>query len=236
MTTSRLLTEVRNGVATLTLNRPDKLNAIDPALAAELLQALQRLGADPAVRVLRVRGAGRAFCAGRDVSAPPTEDDLVLVQAVSQALVRLPQPVLFTVHGWTVGAGLEWMLDGDLVLAAQGTRLRLPEASIGVFVTGGLSATLVASAGLARAKAITLLGEPFTAAQAQAWGLVWEVVAEDQLEARAQALCAQLAALQPEVARAFKRVFNRFGLARFDEAVAAENEVTRALMARPPGG
>ena len=168
--------------------------------------------------------------------SPPTDEDLTLVQAVSQALVRLPQPVVFSVHGWTVGAGLEWMLDGDIALAAQGTRLRLPEAAIGVFVTGGLSATLVASAGLARAKALTLLGEPFTAAQAQAWGLVWEVVPDEQLEARAQAVCAQIAALRPEVAAAFKRVFNRIGLPAFDAAIEQENAVTRALVSGPVDG
>lgn len=236
MTDDRLLIDVREGIATLTLNRPDKLNAIDPPLGRALLQALRRLGADAAVRVLRLRGAGRAFCAGRDVSAPPTDEDLTLVQAVSKALVRLPQPVVFSVHGWTVGAGLEWMLDGDLTVAAASTRFRLPEASIGVFVTGGLSATLVASAGLARAKALTLLGEPFTAAQARDWGLVWDVVPDEQLEARAQALCAQLAALRPEVAASFKRVFNQIGLAAFDAAVEQENAVTRALMGGPPAG
>src|SRR5690606_29082231 len=134
---------------------------------------------DAAVRVLRLRGAGKAFCAGRDVGAPPTEDDLTLVQAVAQAIVSLEKPVVAAVHGWVVGAGLEWMLDADVVIAAEGARFKLPEASLGVFVTGGLTATLAASAGLARAKALMLLGEPFDAAQAQAWGLVWQVVADD---------------------------------------------------------
>ena len=132
--------------------------------------------------------------------------------------------------------GLELALAADIRLAVDSATFALPEASIGVFVTGGLSATLVASAGLARAKAITLLGEPFTAAQAQAWGLVWEVVPDEQLEARAQAVCAQIAALRPEVAAAFKRVFNRIGLPAFDAAIEQENAVTRALVSGPVDG
>jgi 2-(1,2-epoxy-1,2-dihydrophenyl)acetyl-CoA isomerase len=92
------------------------------------------------------------------------------VQAVAAALVSLPKPVVAAVHGWTLGAGLEWMLDADVVIAAKSSRFRLPEASLGVFVTGGLTATLPAFAGLARAKGLMLLGEEFGAAEAHAWG------------------------------------------------------------------
>lgn len=229
MTDPRLLCAVADGVMTLTLNRPDKLNAIDNPLARALLQALREAAADPAVRVVVLQGAGRAFCAGRDVSAAPTEDDLVLVQAVSEALVHLPQPVVAAVHGWTVGAGLEWMLDADVVIAADTTRFKLPEAGIGVFVTGGLTATLPAAAGLARAKALMLLGEPFSAADAQAWGLVWRVVPAEALAAETGRVAAQLAGLQPDLARRFKKVLNELGLPRFEQAIALENEAMRAL-------
>jgi 2-(1,2-epoxy-1,2-dihydrophenyl)acetyl-CoA isomerase len=229
---AKLLSHSEDGVLTLTLNRPDKLNAIDNDLARALLAALDAASNHDAVRVVRLRGSGRAFCAGRDVSAAPTEEDLVLVQAVAQALVRQPQPVLATVHGWTVGAGLEWMLDADLAIAAQGARFKLPEASLGVFVTGGLSATLPAAAGLARAKALTLLGEPFTARQAHEWGLVWQVVPDDRLEEAAARIAARLAALRPDVTRRFKRVLNELGLPRFERAIDLENEAQRALAER----
>jgi 2-(1,2-epoxy-1,2-dihydrophenyl)acetyl-CoA isomerase len=82
------------------------------------------------------------------------------------------------------GAGLEWMLDADVVIAAKSSRFRLPEASLGVFVTGGLTATLPAFAGLARAKGLMLLGEEFGAAEAHAWGLVWQVVPDADLDRR----------------------------------------------------
>lgn len=232
MTAPHLIREVHGGVMTLTLNRPDKLNAIHNALSQALLEALDAARDDPAVRVLVLRGQGRAFCAGRDTTHEPTEEDLVRVQAVSQAIVSLPQPVVAAVHGWTLGAGLEWALNADVVVAASNTRFRLPEASLGVFVTGGLSATLPACAGLARAKALMLLGEEFSAADAQAWGLIWQVVALDELAPQAQRIANTLAALQPEVAHRFKRVLNSIGLPRFSEAIGLENEAQRAIATR----
>ncbi|HNT39975.1 MAG TPA: enoyl-CoA hydratase-related protein [Rubrivivax sp.] len=234
MTSPKLLLEAADGLATLTLNRPDKLNAIDNEMARAILDALDAVGSDDAVRVVRVRGSGRAFCAGRDVSAAPTETDLELVQAVSRAIVRLTKPVLFSVHGWTVGAGLEWMLNADIVVAAQNSRFKLPEAELGVFVTGGASATLTAYAGLARAKALTLLGDAFTAAQAQAWGLAWHVVPDAELEAAAQQVAARLGALRPDVAHRFKRVFNDIGLDKFERAIDLECRTQRALAGTSP--
>ena len=223
------MSEQRDGVLTLTLNRPDKLNAINNALAQRLLDALGGAAADASVRVVRLRGAGRAFCAGRDVSAAPTERDLELVQAVAQAMVRLPQPVVAEVHGWTLGAGFEWMLDADLVVAGRSARFRLPEASLGVFVTGGLSATLQAMVGLARARALLLLGEAFDAQQALDWGLLYRVVPDDERDAASWQVATTLASLDPEVAQAFKRVLNEIGLPAFNGAIDAENRAQRLL-------
>ena len=232
MTPPRLLVDTRDGIMTMSLNRPDKLNAIDNDLARALLEAIDAATHDPAVRVVLLTGNGRAFCARRDVTSAPTNDDLVLVQAVAQALVGLPKPVVAAVHGWTVGAGLEWALNADLVVAAAGARFKLPEASIGVFVTGGLTATLPAYAGLARAKALMLLGEEFSSTQAQAWGLVWRVVPDDELDAESRRVAGKLAALQPGVASRFKRVLNDVGLAGFARAIELENEAQRALGGR----
>lgn len=220
---------VQDGVLTLSLNRPEKLNAIDNELSCDLLSALTTAGGDPAVRVVVINGNGRAFCAGRDISAAPTDEDLVLVQAVSKAIVDLAKPVIAAVHGWTVGAGLEWMLNADLVMAASSARFKLPEAAIGVFVTGGLTATLAAYAGLARAKALMLLGEEFSPAQALAWGLVWRVVAPDELALEARRMAEQIASLRPEVASQYKRVLNAVGMPNFHRAIELESEAQRAL-------
>jgi 2-(1,2-epoxy-1,2-dihydrophenyl)acetyl-CoA isomerase len=237
MSSPKLISSTHAGVMTLSLNRPDKLNAIDNDMARALLQALQAAGSDAAVRVVVLRGNGRAFCAGRDIAHAPTEDDLVLVQGVAKSIVGLPKPVVAAVHGWTVGAGLEWMLDADLVLAASSARFKLPEASIGVFVTGGLTATLPACAGLARAKALMLLGEEFSATEAQAWGLVWRVVSPDALEAETQRIAEKLAALQPEITCRFKRVLNEIGASGFSRAIELEDAAQRALSdLAPPMG
>ena len=210
MLNPKLHSNITEGVLTLSLNRPGKLNAIDNEMANAMLNALEKAQSDPAVRAILVRGNGRAFCAGRDISAAPTDDDLTLVQAVALAIVKHPKPVVFAVHGWVVGAGLEWMLDADVVVAGAGARFKLPEASIGVFVTGGISATL--------------------AAHAQAWGLVWGVVDDARLDEESLRIAAQLAALAPHVASQFKRVFNQVGLPAFEQAITLENTAMRAIL------
>ena len=229
MSEPKLLLERADNVLTLVLNRPNKLNAIDNDLAESLCEALQTAATDPAVRVIRIRGNGRAFCAGRDVSSPPTDRDLELVQAVSNAIVRSPKPVVAAVHGWTVGAGFEWMMNADVVYAAAGAKFKLPEAAIGVFVTGGLVATLPASVGLHRAKALMLMGQEFGAQQAVDWGVALAAPSAGELDAVSLGACRRLAALQPEVVAQFKRVLNLFGLDRFDAAVQEESDVQRLL-------
>jgi len=229
MTEAKLLTHRSDGILTLTLNRPGKLNAIDNELTEALLAALGLAATDSSVRAICLRGNGRAFCAGRDVSAAPTDRDLELVQSVACAIVENPKPVLAAVHGWTVGAGLEWALDADIVIASDDARFKLPEASLGVFVTGGLVATLPAAVGLARAKTMLLLGEEVSARQAAEWGLVAKVVVAAELDNAAQEACRRLAALEPRVAAQFKRVLNMFGQNEFRRAVAEESSVQRAL-------
>jgi 2-(1,2-epoxy-1,2-dihydrophenyl)acetyl-CoA isomerase len=201
-----------------------------------LLGALQAAANVTDARVIRLRGNGRAFCAGRDVGAPPTERDLELVQGVAVAIVRHPKPVVAAVHGWTAGAGFEWMMDADVVVAADDARFKLPEASIGVFVTGGLVATLPAVVGLSRAKAMMLFGEEFSARQAVDWGLVHRAVPSNQLDEVSMAACQRLAALDATVVAHYKRVLNAIGLDRFDRAIEEESNATRMLVkAGPPG-
>jgi 2-(1,2-epoxy-1,2-dihydrophenyl)acetyl-CoA isomerase len=154
---------------------------------------------------------------------------LTSVQAVAEAIVSLSKPVMAVVHGWTVGAGLEWMLNADVVIASSSARFKLPEASLGVFVTGGLIATLPAYAGVARAKALMLLGEEFSANDAQSWGLIWRVVEPEALESESARVAQKLVSLQPEVAARFKRALNEVGLHNFSRAIEIENEVQRTV-------
>jgi 2-(1,2-epoxy-1,2-dihydrophenyl)acetyl-CoA isomerase len=230
---STLLKELSpDGVLTLTLNRPPKLNAITAALAEDLWRALEQADGDVAVKVVLLRGAGRAYCAGRDLGAEPSDAELDGVQRVALAIVGCRKPVVAAVHGWVVGAGLEWMLDADIVIAARSARFKLPEASLGVFVTGGLVATLPAATGLARAKALMLLGEEFSAEQALGWGLVWKTVDDDGLGAASTDIARRLAALDTDVVARYKRVLNEIGLARFGHAIECETAHQRELANR----
>ncbi len=218
----------------LSLNRPEKLNAIDNELSHELLEALHLANEDRSVKVVLLRGNGKAFCAGRDIAAAPTEEDLTSVQAVAQAIVGLSKPVVAAVHGWTVGAGLEWMLNADVVIAASSARFKLPEASLGVFVTGGLIATLPAYVGVARAKALMLLGDEFSAEDAQSWGLIWRVVEPEELEPESERITQKLASLKPDLAARFKRALNEVGLHKFHQTIDIENEAHRAVVVSEP--
>lgn len=226
-----LASTLHDHVLELVLDRPHCLNAVDEATARSLLIALRKADRQDDVHAVLLRGAGRAFCAGRDVSAPPSPAILQLVQAASLALVECRKPVVCAVHGWVVGLGVEWMLDCDLVVAARGARFKLPEIELGVFVTGGVSATLPRAAGLLRAKHLLLLGEPFDAAQAEAWGLVGTVVDDEALEAEAWRLARRVAGFEPAVAARFKRVLHSAGLERFGAALEAESSMHGELAA-----
>lgn len=225
-----VLNELADGVLCLTLNRPQRLNAIDEATARALLQAVREADADPRVRVILLRGEGRAFCAGRDITEPPTPEILDLVQSVSLAMVQCGKPIVCALHGWVVGAGVEWMLDTDVTVAARSARFKLPEASIGVFVTGGITAVLPRVAGLMRAKALLLLGEAFSAEQAERWGLVSRVVDDAALDDEARQAASRLAALDPRVASRFKHVLNQLSLADFAQSIALESQMQTELM------
>lgn len=229
-----VLVAVADGVMAITLNRPEKLNAIDTSMAKALLAALQRADRSSVVRAVILRGQGRAFCTGRDVSEPPNDEILDLVQQVAGAIVHSSKPVVAGVHGWVVGAGLEWMLDCDLVVAGRGARFRLPEIEIGVFVTGGITALLPRIAGLARARGMLLLGEPFGADQAGQWGLVWAVVDDDQVAGEAERIARRIASFDPAVLGRFKRVLDQVGAESFDEALRTEARMQTELQRLMP--
>jgi 2-(1,2-epoxy-1,2-dihydrophenyl)acetyl-CoA isomerase len=226
-----LLNELDDGVCTLSLNRPERLNAIDESSAVELLNAIEAADASTQVRVIVLRGRGRAFCTGRDVKAPATPRLLEAVQSVAQALVGSAKPVVVSVHGWAVGAGVEWMLDGDIVIAGRTTRFRFPEVELGVFVTGGVTTLLPRLTGLARAKAMLMLGEEFSAEQARDWGLLWSVVDDADLKRETQRIARRLAGFDRDVLARFKRVVHQAGLAEFNASLDTESRMQNELAA-----
>ncbi|MGB3014998.1 MAG: enoyl-CoA hydratase/isomerase family protein, partial [Candidatus Nanopelagicales bacterium] len=190
-------------VASVHLDRPNRLNAVVPALVDEILAAFERARADE-VRAIVLAGRGRAFCAGHDLKEPaPVEDEaaarqrLQRIQDVTRAIRSFPGPVIAAVHGYALGAGAEFALGCDLVVAGQDARFGFPEVGVGLSVTGGISALLPRTVGSVRAKELLFLGEHLSADDAYRLGLVNRVVPAGTQEQAAHELAQRLAAQPP---------------------------------------
>jgi 2-(1,2-epoxy-1,2-dihydrophenyl)acetyl-CoA isomerase len=204
-----VVTELSEGILTLRLNRPQRLNALTLGMAQALLAAVQAGVADAQVRVLLLCAQGRAFCAGKDRDDPPVPEFVATLQALAQALMDSPKPVVAAAQGWAVGGGLELLLNCDLVLAGHGARFSLPEVQVGLLGTGGVAALLPRSIGLARAKGALLLGLEFSAAQAVQWGLIWGMSEDPDPLQEARRLARQLASRDPAVLGRMKALLHR---------------------------
>jgi 2-(1,2-epoxy-1,2-dihydrophenyl)acetyl-CoA isomerase len=199
-----ILFEIAEGVATLTLNRPDKLNAFTGAMHIELREALRRVREDSSVRALLITGAGRGFCAGQDLSERAMSGNQASVDVGATleenynplvlGLRALPIPVLCAVNGVAAGAGCNFALAADIVIAAQSARFIEVFSRIGLIPDAGGTYVLPRLVGPARAMGMALTAEAVSGEQAQAWGLIWRCVSDDQLMPEARKLAAALAA------------------------------------------
>jgi 2-(1,2-epoxy-1,2-dihydrophenyl)acetyl-CoA isomerase len=195
--------EISQGVATVTLNRPDRLNSLTRAMLTELNNALAMVRLDTTVRCLVLTGAGRAFCTGQDLDDESVDPALgpVDLGAVIEHGYRpivlgirdMPFPVLAAVNGVAAGAGANIALACDVVIAALSASFIQPFCRLGLLPGAGGTWTLPRLVGPARAMGMALFGEPLEAADAQAWGLIWECVPDEQLTARARELATRLA-------------------------------------------
>lgn len=195
--------EIRDRVATLTLDRPDKLNALVPEMQAGFEEALAK-AAEPGVKALFLRGAGRAFCAGGDlgwISAALAEERwaeleslLDLGAAVAHGLATLPKPVVAVVHGPAAGAGMSLALCADLRIATPEAAFGMAFVKIGLHPDWGGSVMLSRLVNPAVAAELMMTGDTLDATRAQALGLVNRIVPADQLEAAVGALAQRLAA------------------------------------------
>ena len=187
------------GLALLRLNRPEVLNALNLQLRRDLAAAFSRLDADPQVCVIVLAGSERAFCAGADlneyVDATPPEIIGRQMDQLWGAISGCRKPVIAAVRGHALGGGCELAMHADIIVAGERARFGQPEVKIGLMPGGGATQRLTRAVGKFAAMKILLCGEPFDAAAALAMGLVSEVVPDQEVEARALALAAQLAAL-----------------------------------------
>jgi 2-(1,2-epoxy-1,2-dihydrophenyl)acetyl-CoA isomerase len=217
-----LLYESREGIAFLTLNRPQRLNALNRAMIADLTAAAAAVAADGHIRAVVLSGAGRAFCSGADLAGSDLWTDAArspgenvgssLREAFNpmvSAWYHLPQPVVVAVNGVAAGAGMSLALLGDLVIAARSaTFLQLFAPKLGLIPDLGSTFFLPRLIGTARAKGLALLGDPLSAAAALEWGLIWACVEDASLAAEAESLARRLAAGPGRAFRCIKSVFN----------------------------
>lgn len=231
--------EIHKGIRTVTLSRPERLNAITLELAVDLSTALERANRDPDTRVVVLRGAGKAFCSGDDLqdfdnqggTPEQTRSHVEAIQHVTRELVLGDKLVVGAVHGWAVGGGLEWAINCDFPLWAESARGFFPEIRLGLFVTGAVTTLLPKLAGLQRAKELILFGDRFDAQEARSAGIAWRVVPDDQLFAEARAVAERIAALPALQASDLKRVINRACHLDVEAAMALETEATvRAIL------
>jgi 2-(1,2-epoxy-1,2-dihydrophenyl)acetyl-CoA isomerase len=203
MSYSTIQFSIEEGIARLVLNRPERLNSFNTAMHEELRDALARVRPADGARVLLLTGAGRAFCAGQDLNdraVEPGAQGVDLGESVERyyaplvmALRRLPLPVVCAVNGVAAGAGANLALACDIVLAAQSASFIQAFCRLGLIPDTGGTWTLPRLVGPARALGLALLGERLPAAQAEAWGLIWRCVPDEDLMPEAQALARQFA-------------------------------------------
>ena len=207
--------EINGALATLTLNRPDKLNALTFEMLNDLEAHCATLENNHEVRVVLLRAEGKAFCVGADIHAwtalTPLEMYSRWIQTGHRAfdrLAALPQPVIALLQGYTFGGGLELALAADVRIAADGVKLAMPEVKLSTVPGWAGTRRLPELIGSARAKQMIFSGESISVGQADAWGLVNEVVPAPHLDARGQQLAKTISANAPLSVRIAKQIIN----------------------------
>ena len=218
MSEPTILLEIKDGVARVTLNRPDRLNSFTAAMHAELRAALERVRGDTSVRVLLLTGAGRGFCAGQDLgdrAVAPGGAPVDLGESIEAnyrplvlALRNLPLPVVCAVNGVAAGAGANIALACDIVIATRSASFIQAFCKIGLVPDSGGTYFLPRLVGAARAMGLALLGDKLSAEEAAAWGLIWKCVDDAEFAAAVDALVAQLAHAPTRGLAAIKRALH----------------------------
>ena len=232
MAEPQVLLRVEGHIATLTLNRPEAMNAMGHDLARDLEAALDRLEAAHDVRAVVATGAGdRAFSVGGDIkergamSLDERWEHALRLGRCFDRLEALPVPVIAAINGFCFGGGMEMAVACDLRIASERAEVGLLEVKLGVFPGAGGPARLTRLVGKGRAKLVLYTGRRFPAAEALATGLVERVVPRDRLMAEARALAAEVAANGPLAVRALKRLVDTC----YEADLAASQELARAL-------
>lgn len=230
-----VLYETKGAVAVVTLNRPERLNALNADIHAGLRAAFDKIEADPAIRAVLLTGAGRGFCAGadlmqnlagdRDLGASIDKDYNPMVRRIR----ALPKPVICAVNGVAAGAGMNLALAGDIIIAAKSANFTQAFIRIGLMPDAGGTYFLPRLIGDARARAMAMLGETITAEQAEAFGLVYKLFDDASFAEAALAMATSLAAKPAEALAAMKTAFNASANNNLDAQLDLERDLQRKL-------
>lgn len=246
MTGERVTVEIADHIATVTMSRPEKHNALDAAMFKGIIEAIERLKAESGVRAVVLRGEGPSFCSGLDVPsfmAPDADAPVVdllerpegqpanIAQRVSTGWSELPMPVIAAVHGNCFGGGLQIALGADLRLAAPEARLSVMESRWGLVPDMGISRSLPRLVGIDVAKELTFTARLLSGREALELGLVTRL--DDDPAAAAAELAGELAARSPQAVRAAKRLFDETWTAPADQSLLLETELQLQLMGSP---
>ena len=242
MSYQNILFTIEDGVAQLTLNRPDKLNSFTEAMHLEVRSALDSLEADPSVRVLVLTGAGRGFCAGQDLSDRAVAPDASSTAGVDLGdsvekfyaplvltLRALPLPVICAVNGVAAGAGANLALACDIVLAAKSASFVEVFCKLGLIPDTGGTYFLPRLIGTARATGLAMLGEKLSAERAENWGLIWKCVPDDELVQETLALARHFASAPTKGLAFTKRALQASYGNTLPEQLKLERDMMREL-------
>lgn len=230
-----------SAVGRVTLNRPERLNAISGALLADFDAALRAAIADDDCAVILLSGAGRAFCSGDDLkefhlqteSEEATRAHIGAIQEITRLIMGCDKPVVGAIHGYAVGGGFEWLLNCDMVVAADDLVAFFPEMDWGQFVTGAVTYLLPRAVGYQQAMELFLLGERQSAQRLAALGLVNRVVGRDEVESTALAIAETIATRSRFSVSHLKRLINHDLGATLWRAIELEQTVTIEAFAQP---
>jgi enoyl-CoA hydratase/carnithine racemase len=240
----RVRIEVADHVATVTLSRPDKHNALDRPMFEAIIGAAERLATESGVRAVVMHGEGPSFCSGLDLAslvssdagidaivAPLREEPPNWFQRTAYDWLRLPVPVIAALHGNCFGGGLQIALAADIRIATPDTRLSVMEVKWGLIPDMSISRTLPRLVGIDVAKELTFTGRLIDGAEAQRLGLVTRVA--DEPLAAARELAAEIASKSPDAIRGAKRLYNAAWTGLADETLALEAEIQSSLIGSP---
>ncbi len=225
--------EIEGPLATIRLERPEVLNALNKTMWRELVEAVHGLQGHDGVRCAIMTGAGRAFCVGADLKETSWREETQAQtrrriegnqQQLAREMIQAPMPIIAAINGYALGGGVEIALAADLRIAADSAQFGFPETTIGRFISGGASLLLPHIVGPSQAKRLIYTGERIDARRALEIGLVEEITPAEDLEARARELAGAIAANAPVSVALAKKVLNRVALPELETALAFETE------------